>query len=73
MLENTLDNHLDYKKIKPVNPKWNQPRIFIGKTDAEAPIFRPSGVKNQLTGEDSDVGKDWGQEEKWMTEDEMIG
>ena len=75
VLENTLEGHLDWKEIKPVNPKGNQSWIFIGRTDAEAeaPIFWPRDVKNWLTGKDSDVGKDWRQEEKGMTEDEMVG
>ena len=58
--------------IKPVNLKGNQPWIFIGKTDSGAPIFWTPDVKTQLIGKDPDVGKDWGQEEKGMTEDEMV-
>ena len=54
------------------NPKGNQPWIFIGRTDAEAPILWPLDVKSQLTRKDPDDGKDWGQEEKRMTEDEMV-
>ena len=75
VLEKTLDSPLDCKEIKPVNPKGNQPWIFIGKTDveAEAPILWPSDVKNWLTGKDSDAGKDWMEEEKGTTEDEMAG
>ena len=61
------------KEIKPVSPKGNQPLIFIGKTDAEAPILWPPDVKSQLIGKDPNAGKDWGQEEKRATEDEMIG
>ena len=59
MLDKTFENPLDCKEIKPVNPKGNQFRIFIGKTDAEAetPIVWPSDVKNKLTGKDSDAGK----------------
>ena len=55
-----------YKEIKPVNPKENQPWIFIGRTDAEAeaPILWPPFVTSQLTGKDPDAGKDWGEEEK---------
>ena len=66
---------LDCKEIKPVNPKGNQSWIFIGRTDAEAetPILRPPDVKDWLLGKDPDAGKDWRQEEKGMTEDEMIG
>ena len=61
------------EEIKPVNPKGNQPWIFIGRTDveAEAPILWALDVKNQLIGKDPDVGKDWGQEEQGVTEDEM--
>ena len=75
MLEKTLESLLDSKEIKPVNPKGNQPWIFIRRTDteAEAPILWPPDAKSQLTGKDPDVGKDWGQEEKGMTEDEMFG
>ena len=75
MLEKTLESPLDSKEIKPVNPKGNQPWIFIGRTDAEAeaPVFWPSDVKSLLIGEDSDAGKDWRQEEKGMTEGEMVG
>ena len=75
MLERTLESPLDCKEIKPVNPKENQFWIFIGRTDAEAeaPILWPSDVKNWLIGKDPDAGKDWGQEEKGTTEDEMVG
>ena len=75
VLEKTLESPLDYKKIQPDHPKGNQSWIFIGRTDAEAeaPILWPPDVKNQLTGKDSDVGKDWRQEEKGATEDEMVG
>ena len=64
---------LDCKKMKPVNPKGNQHWIFIRRTDAEAPIFWPPERKNQLTGKDPDAGKDWGQEQKGMTVDEIVG
>ena len=75
VLEKTLESPLDLKEIKPVNPKGNQSWIFIGRSDAEAeaPIFWPPDAKSWLTGKDPDVGKDWGQEEKGETEDEMIG
>ena len=75
VLEKTLESPLDCKEIKPVNPKGNQPWIFIGKTDAgaEAPILWPPDVKSWLIGKDPDAGKDWRQEEKGMEEDEMIG
>ena len=73
VLEKTLESPLDTKDIKPVNPKGNQFWIFIGRTDAEAesPIVWLPDAKSQLTGKDPDAGKDWGQEEKGMTEDEM--
>ena len=66
---------LDSKEIKLVNPKVNQPWIFIGRTDAEAeaPILWPPDVKNWLIGKDPDAGKDWGWEEKGVTENEMVG
>ena len=73
VLEKTLESPLDCKEIKPVNPKGNQPWIFIGRTDAEAPIFWPPDVKNWLIGKDRDAGKDWRQEEKGKTEDKMVG
>ena len=73
VLEKTLESPLDYKEIKPVNPKGNQPWIFIERTDAEAPIIWPPDVKSWLIGKYLDAGKDWGQEEKGMTEDEMAG
>ena len=74
VLENTLESPLDYKEIQPVHPKGNQSWIFIGRTDAEAeaPILWPPDAKNWLTGKDPDAGKDWGQEEKGTTEDEMV-
>ena len=72
MLENTLESHLDHKEIKPVNPKGNQPWIFIERIDAEAPILWPPDAKNWLIRKDPDAGKDWGQEEKGMTEDKMV-
>ena len=66
---------VSWTDIKSVNNKGNQSWIFIGRTDAEAeaPILCPPDVKNWLTGKDCDVGKDWGQEEKGMTEDEIVG
>ena len=75
MLEKTLESLLDCKEIQPVHPKGDQSRIFIGRTDAEAeiPILWPPDVKNSLTGKYPDAGKDWGQEEKGTTEDEMVG
>ena len=73
VLEKTLESPLDSKEIKPVNPKGNQSWIFIGRTDAEAPILWPPDAKNWLIGKDPDAGKDWRQGEKGMTEDEMFG
>ena len=64
VLEKTLESPLDCKENKPVNPKGNQPWIFIGRTDAKAPILGPPDVKGWLIGKDTDAGKDWGQEEK---------
>ena len=73
VLEKTLASPLDNKEIKPVNPKGNQHWIFMGRSDAKAPVLWPPDVKSQLIGKDPDAGKDWGQEEKGMTEDEMVG
>ena len=73
MLEKTLESPLDSKEIKPVNPKGDQPWIFIGRTDAEAPILWPPDAKSRLIGKDLDVGKDWGQKKKGITKDEMAG
>ena len=72
VLEKTLESPLDSKEIKPVNPKGNQPWIFIGRTEAETPILWPPDVRSRLTGKDPDVGKDWGQEKKREAEDEMV-
>ena len=70
-----LDSILECKEIKLANPKENQSWMFIGRTGAEAetPIFWPPGVKSWLIGKDSDARKDWRQEEKGTTEDEMVG
>ena len=73
VLEKTLESPLDCKEIQPVHPKGNQSWVFIGRTDAEAPVLKPPDVKSQLTGKDPAAGKDWGREEKGMTEDEMDG
>jgi len=75
VLEKTLESPLDCKEIQPVNPKENQPWIFIGRTDAEAEalILWPPDAKSWPIGKDLDVGKDWRQEEKGATEDEMVG
>ena len=75
LLEKTLESPLDCKEIKPVNPKGNQSQIFTGRTDAEAeaPILWAPDGKNWLFGKDPDIEKDWKQEEKGTTEDEMVG
>ena len=75
VLEKTLESPLDWKEIQPVHPKGDQSWEFIGKTDAEAetPIIRPPHAKSWLTGKDPDAGRDWGQEKKGTTEDEMAG
>ena len=76
VLEKTLvvlESPLDSKEIKPVHPKGNQPWIFTGRTDAEAPILWPPDVKSRLIGKDPDTGKDWRQKERSVTEDEMVG
>ena len=75
VLKKTFERFLDCKEIQPVHPKGDQSWVFIGRTDVEAetPILWPPDVKNWLTGKDPDAGKDWGQEEKGMTEDEMVG
>ena len=75
MLEKTLESPLNSKDIQPVHPKGDQSWVFIGSTDAEAEtlIVWPPHVKSCLTGKDPDAGKDRGQEEKGMTEDEMVG
>ena len=74
VLEKTLENPLDCKEIQPVHPKGNQSLIFIGRTDAEAetPILWPPEAKNWLIGKDPDAEKDWRQEKKVMTKDEMV-
>ena len=74
-LEKVLESPLDFKEIKPVNPKGNQPWIFIGRTDAEAeaPIFWPPNMKNWLFGKGPDAGKDWRQKGKAVAENEMVG
>ena len=72
VLENILESPLDCKEIKSVNPKGNQSWIFIGRTDAEAPIFWPPGVKRQLIRKDPAAEKDWRQKEKGVAEDEIV-
>ena len=75
MLEKTLESPLDCKEILPVHPKGAQSWVFIGRTDVEAetPILEPPDAKSWLIGKDPDAGRDWGQEEKGMTEDKMVG
>ena len=75
MLEKILECLLDCKEIQPVHPKGDQSWIFTGRTDAEVetPILWPPDAKNWVIGKDPDAGKDWRQEEKGMTEDEMVG
>ena len=75
VLENMLESPLGFKEIKPINPKGKQPWIFIGRTDAEAeaPLLWPTDAKNWFIGKDPDARKDWGQEEKGVTENEIVG
>ena len=75
VLEKTLESPLDCKEIQPIHPKGDQSWVFIGRTDAEAetPILRPPHANSRLIGKDPVAGRDWGQEEKRMTEDEMAG
>ena len=73
LLEKTLESPLECKGIQPVHSKGDQSRVFIGRTDAktETPILWPPHAKSSLIGKDPDAGRDWGQEEKGRTEDEM--
>ena len=75
VLEKTLESPLDCKEIQPVHSEGDQSRVFIGRTDAKAetPILWPPHVKSCLIGKDSDARRDWGQEDKGMTKDEMAG
>ena len=75
VLEKTLESPLDCKEIQPVHSRGDQSWVFFGRTDAKAetPIVWPLPAKSWLIGKDSDAGRDWGQEEKGMTEDEMAG
>ena len=70
VLEKTPESPLECKEIKPVNPKGNQLRTFIGRTDAEAPILQPPDAKSRLTGKDPDAGKDRGLAKYGVAEDE---
>ena len=72
VLKKSLESPLDCKEIKPVNPKGNQTWIFFGRSDAEAPILWLPDAKNLLTGKYPDVEKEWRQEDKGTTEDEMV-
>ena len=73
-MEKMLESLLDCKGIKPVNPKGNQPWIFIGRTDSEAevPMLWPPDAKRQLTRKDLDAEKDWRQKEKMVAEDDIV-
>ena len=73
--QKSLENPLDSKEIRPVNPKWNPPWIFTGRTDieVETPVLWSPDENSWLIDKDPDAGKDWGQEEKGTTEDEMVG
>ena len=75
VLEKTLESPLDCKEVEPVHPKGDQSWVFIGRTDVEAatPILCPPDAKSWLIWKDPDAGKDWGQKEKGVTEDEMVG
>ena len=75
VLEKTLESPLDCKEIQPVHSEEDQPWDFFGRNDAKAetPVLWPPHAKSWLTGKDSDAGRDWGQEEKGTTEDEMVG
>ena len=75
VLEKTLESPMDFKEMQPVHSKGDQSWVFFGRNDAksETPVLWPHHVKSWLIGKDSDVGRDWGQEENWTTEDEMAG
>ena len=75
VLEKTLESPLDCKEIQPVHPKGDQSWVFFGRTNAEAeiPVLWPPHAKSWLIGKDPDAGRDWGQEQKEMTENEMAG
>ena len=71
VLEKTLESPMDCKEIKPVNPEGNQPWVFIGRIDTEVPILWTPDAESQITGKDTDAGKDWGQKKR-AAEDEMV-
>ena len=75
VFEETLESPLNSKGIKPVNPKESQSWIFIGRTDAEAeaPVLWPPDAKSWVIGKDPEAGKDWGQDKKGISKDEMVG
>ena len=75
VLEKTLESPFDCKEIQPDHSKGDQPWVFFGRNDAKAetPVLWPHHAKSRLIGKDSDAGRDWGQEEKGTTEDEMAG
>ena len=75
LLEKTLESPLDFKEIQPIHPKGDQSQVFFGRTDvkAETPVLWPPHAKSWLIGKDSDAWRDWEQEEKGTTEDEMAG
>ena len=75
VLEKTLESPVDCKESQPVHPKGDQSWVFTGRTDAKAetPVLWPPDVTSRLIGKDPDIGRDWGQEEKGMTEDKMAG
>ena len=75
VLEKTLESPLDFKELKLVNPKESQSWIFIGRTDAEAeaPVLWPPDAKSWVIGKDPEAGKDWGQDKKGISKDEMVG
>ena len=75
VLEKTLESPLDCQESQPVHSEGDQPRDFLGRHDAnaETPVLWPPHAKSRLVGKDSDAGRDWGQEEKGTTEEEMAG
>ena len=75
VLEKTLESPLDCKEIQPIHSKGDQSWVFFGRNDAKAevPVLCPPHAKSRLIGKDSNAGRDWGQEEKGMTEDAMVG